>query len=66
MKIRTVGAELFHVDGRKDRQTDRRAGMMMLTVFSISPTSLKMFYVQFCMRLFSRRYMSELYRFWSH
>ena len=26
MKIRTVGAELFHVDGRKDRQTDRQTG----------------------------------------
>jgi hypothetical protein len=26
MKIRTVGAEFFHADGRTDRQTDKRIG----------------------------------------
>ena len=26
MKIRPVGTELFHTDGRADRQTDRQAG----------------------------------------
>jgi predicted metal-dependent phosphotriesterase family hydrolase len=34
MKILPVGAELFHADGRRgkqtDRQTDRQAGMMKL------------------------------------
>jgi len=32
MKIRLVRAELYHVDGRKDRQTDRQTGMMKLIV----------------------------------
>jgi len=32
MKIRPVGAELFHADGRKDRQKTRRTHMTKLTV----------------------------------
>jgi hypothetical protein len=32
MKIRPVGAELFHADWLTDRQTDRQADMMKLTV----------------------------------
>ena len=32
MKIRLVGAELFHVDGRTDRQTDGRTDVMKLIV----------------------------------
>jgi hypothetical protein len=32
LKIRPVGAELFHEDGRADRQTDRQAGMTKIIV----------------------------------
>jgi hypothetical protein len=32
MKIRPVGAELFHEDGRTDRRTDRQTDMMKLMV----------------------------------
>jgi hypothetical protein len=36
MKIPPVEAELFHVDGQADRQTDRRTDMTNLTVASRS------------------------------
>jgi len=32
MKIRPVGAEFFHADGRADRQTDGRTNMTNLIV----------------------------------
>ena len=41
MKIRLVGAELFHTDGRTDGRTDRRIDKMKLKVafrsFAIAP-----------------------------
>jgi hypothetical protein len=43
MKMRPLGTELFHADGRTDRQTDRQAGMTKLTVafrnFANAPTN---------------------------
>jgi hypothetical protein len=32
LKIRPVGAELFHADGKADRRTDRQAGMTKMIV----------------------------------
>ena len=36
MKIRPVGAELFHAGGLRDRQTDRQTDMTKLRVASRS------------------------------
>jgi len=47
MKIFPVGTELFHVEGRVDRQTDRekrRAHMMKLTVFFTTLQTRQKFY----------------------
>ena len=44
MKIRPVGAELWHADGQTDRQTERQVDMTKLIVplrnFSKAPTKL--------------------------
>jgi hypothetical protein len=44
MKIRPVGAELFHIgrmDGRMDRQTDRQTLQSQRSLFAIFRTRLK-------------------------
>jgi len=33
MKIRQVGAEMFHVDGQRDRETIRRTDMTLVVAF---------------------------------
>jgi hypothetical protein len=44
MKIRPVGAELFHADQRTDGQTDKRAGITKLIIafrnYSNAPKSI--------------------------
>ena len=67
MKICTVENELFHVDGQKDRQPKGRTDMTKLIVsFRNFANATKNALSEFGMRLFSRRFMSELYRFCSH
>jgi hypothetical protein len=36
MKIRVVGAELFHADGQTDRQTDRHMTKVIVTFRSFA------------------------------
>jgi hypothetical protein len=43
IKIRPVGAELFHADGRTDRQTDMKK---LIVVFAILQTRQKMLTVK--------------------
>jgi len=48
MKIRPVGAELFHVDGHTDRQTDTRTDMNLIVAFrhfAKSPTKHVSLYI---------------------
>jgi len=41
MKIRPVGADLFHADGRTDRQTDKTKLMVAYRNFANAPKRLK-------------------------
>jgi len=41
MKIHPMGAELFHADGRKDRQTDMTKLIVALRSFTKAPKSGK-------------------------
>ena len=45
MKIRSVGAELFHADGRTDRQTDMTQPVVAFRNFANAPTNTN---TQFC------------------
>jgi hypothetical protein len=40
MEILTAGAELFHADGRKDKQTERQTNMTMLIVIICHPVNV--------------------------
>jgi hypothetical protein len=53
--------------GQTDRRRDKRTDMTKLIVSfrNFSNATINAL-CEFCMRLFSRRFMCELYRFWSH
>jgi len=39
MKIHSVGVELFHLDGRTDRQTDMTEPIVAFRIFANAPTN---------------------------
>jgi hypothetical protein len=47
MKIRPVGAELFHTDGRTDTQTDMTKLIVAFRNFADAPTKCKVFLYTF-------------------